>query len=59
MNNNTIGNIKNVFSLQGKNIVITGASSGIGKQCAVTCSSHMGANVILIARNRERLKENF
>ena len=45
----------NPFSLEDKNIVITGASSGIGRQCAINCSQ-MGANVILIARNEERLK---
>jgi NAD(P)-dependent dehydrogenase (short-subunit alcohol dehydrogenase family) len=44
------------FSLTGKNIVITGASSGIGRQCAIACSQ-LGANVILVARNKDRLKE--
>lgn len=48
--------MSNQFSLTDKNIVITGASSGIGKQCAISCSQ-MGANVVLIARNEERLKE--
>ena len=46
----------NPFTLEGKNIVITGASSGIGRQCAISCSE-MGANVILIARNEVRLKD--
>lgn len=49
---------KNPFSLEGKNILITGASSGIGRQCAISCSQ-MGANVILVARNEERLKETL
>lgn len=44
------------FSLTGKTIVITGASSGIGKQCAILCGQ-MGAKVVLIARNVERLHE--
>ena len=44
------------FSLKNKNIVITGSSSGIGRQCAISCSQ-MGANVIMIARNEQRLKE--
>jgi len=44
----------NPFSLQDKNIIITGASQGIGKQCAIICSE-LGANVILLARNTERL----
>lgn len=50
--------MNNPFSLQGKNILITGASSGIGRQCAISCSQ-MGANVVLIARNEERLKKTF
>ena len=48
----------NPFSLEGKNILITGASSGIGRQCAIDCSK-MGANVVLIGRNLERLKETY
>ena len=44
-----------LYNLRDRNIVITGASSGIGRQCAISCSQ-MGANVILIARNKERLK---
>ena len=46
----------NPFSLQDKNIIVTGASSGIGQQVAITCSQ-MGARVALIARNVERLEE--
>ena len=46
----------NPFSLEGKLIVVTGASSGIGRQCAIDCSM-MGASVVLIARDEERLKE--
>lgn len=46
------------FSLEGKNILITGASSGIGRQCAISCSQ-MGAKVVLVARNEERLKETL
>lgn len=44
----------NPFSLRGKKIIVTGASSGIGRQCAIDCS-RMGATVIMIARNEERL----
>ena len=47
-----------IFDLDHKNIIVTGASSGIGRQCAITFSQ-LGANVILIARNKERLKEAF
>lgn len=45
----------NPFSLANKVILVTGASSGIGAQCAIDCS-RMGAKVILVARNEERLK---
>jgi NAD(P)-dependent dehydrogenase (short-subunit alcohol dehydrogenase family) len=44
----------NPFSLKDKNIVITGASSGIGKQCAITCNK-LGANIVLIAREKDKL----
>ena len=50
--------MNNPFSLKNKNILITGTSSGIGRQCAITFSQ-LGANVILIARNMERLKDTF
>ena len=46
--------IYNPFSLSGKTILVTGASSGIGQSIAIECS-RMGANVVLTARNRERL----
>lgn len=46
----------NPFSLTGKQILVTGASSGIGKGIAVTCAK-MGATVILNGRNVERLNE--
>lgn len=46
----------NPFSLEGKNIIVTGASSGIGQQIAISCSK-MGARVILIGRSEERLEE--
>lgn len=48
----------NPFTLEDKNILVTGASSGIGRQCAIDCSK-MGANVIAIARNQERLNETL
>lgn len=44
----------NPFTLKGKIILITGASSGIGRQIAYSCSEQ-GANVFLVARNKERL----
>ncbi len=45
----------NPYSLEGKTILITGASSGIGQATAIECSK-LGANVIIIGRNEERLK---
>lgn len=48
----------NPFSLQGKTILITGASSGIGRATAIE-SSKIGATVIITARNKERLNETF
>lgn len=50
--------IHNPFSLEGKKILITGASSGIGKATAIECSQ-LGANVIIVGRNEERLNETF
>ncbi|AZA81708.1 short-chain dehydrogenase [Chryseobacterium lactis] len=44
----------NPFSLKDKIILITGASSGIGRSCSVECSKS-GAGLILIARNKEEL----
>ena len=44
----------NPFSLEGKTILITGASSGIGRGIAVTCSI-MGATVILTGRSQMKL----
>lgn len=45
----------NPFSLEGKTILVTGASSGIGRATAIECSK-VGASVIITARNEERLK---
>jgi NAD(P)-dependent dehydrogenase (short-subunit alcohol dehydrogenase family) len=48
----------NPFSLQGKTILVTGASSGIGKATAIECSK-MGAKLVITGRNTERLQETF
>lgn len=46
------------FSLVGKTILVTGASSGIGRGIAVACA-RMGATVIVTARNIVRLQETL
>lgn len=48
----------NPFSLNGKTILVTGASSGIGRATAIECSK-MGATLILTGRNPDRLKETY
>jgi NAD(P)-dependent dehydrogenase (short-subunit alcohol dehydrogenase family) len=48
----------NPFSLANKNILVTGASSGIGKAIAAE-SSKMGATLIITGRNKKRLEETF
>ena len=50
--------IYNPFSLQNKTILVTGASSGIGRATAIECSK-MGAKVIITARNEGKLKETL
>ncbi len=44
------------FSLEGKNALIAGASSGIGMACAVALAEH-GAEVTLAARRTEALQD--
>lgn len=53
-----MNNYQNPFSLEGKTILVTGASSGIGKATAIECS-RMGASVIITARNEERLLDTY
>lgn len=48
----------NPFTLEGKTVLVTGASSGIGRGIAVTCSK-MGATVVLGGRNVKRLNETL
>lgn len=55
---NYLLNMYNPFSLEGKTILVTGASSGIGKAIAFECSN-LGANVVINGRNEERLKDTF
>jgi NAD(P)-dependent dehydrogenase (short-subunit alcohol dehydrogenase family) len=48
----------NPFSLAGKTILVTGASSGIGRATAISCAK-MGANIIITGRNQERLADTL
>jgi Dehydrogenases with different specificities (related to short-chain alcohol dehydrogenases) len=48
----------NPFSLAGKTLLITGASSGIGRGIAIECSK-MGATMAITGRNEARLKETY
>jgi len=50
--------INNAFSLEGKRILITGASSGLGKQTAITLSE-AGAKLIITGRNKEHTEDTF
>lgn len=50
--------MENPFSLEGKCILVTGASSGIGQGIAVACAK-MGAKVVLSGRNETRLQETL
>src|SRR5437867_6017561 len=45
-----------MISLKDKNILITGASSGIGQATAILCDS-LGASIIITGRNASALEE--
>jgi NAD(P)-dependent dehydrogenase (short-subunit alcohol dehydrogenase family) len=47
---------KPFMDFEGKKVVVTGASSGIGRAISIELSQH-GAGLILIGRNQERLEE--
>ena len=46
------------FSLEGKTLLVTGASSGIGRCVAVECAK-MGAKLVINGRNQERLNQTL
>lgn len=48
----------NTFSLEGKYILVTGASFNIGRQISIRCSG-VGGNMLVVGRNKERLQETF
>ena len=50
--------MNNPFSLSDKTILVTGASSGIGKSTAIECSK-LGAKVVVTGRNEERLNQTL
>lgn len=50
--------MENPFGLSGKRILITGASSGIGKSIAIECAK-FGAELIITGRNAFRLQETL
>ena len=50
--------MNNPFSLENKIILVTGASSGIGKATAIECSK-MGAKIIITGRDLKRLQETY
>lgn len=50
--------MSSLFSLSGKKILVTGASSGIGRAIAILAAAQ-GADVLLSARNEDRLKQTM
>lgn len=48
----------NAFDLKGKTVFVTGASSGLGMQTAITLSEY-GARIVITGRNDERLNRTF
>lgn len=48
----------NPMSLEGKRILVTGASSGIGRSCAIQASK-LGASVVLAGRRPDALEETL
>jgi len=50
--------MNNPFTLENKTILVTGASSGIGRAVSIECSK-MGATLIVTGRNEQRLEETY
>jgi len=47
--------LHNLVDLTGRHVLVTGASSGIGRQCAIVCAG-LGATVSLFGRDEKRLE---
>ena len=50
--------VYNPYTLENRHVLVTGASSGIGRQTAIECS-RLGASVIITARDKGRLEETM
>ena len=48
----------NPFSLEGKKVLVTGGSAGIGRTTAIECSK-LGASVIITGRNVQKLRFQY
>ncbi len=47
-----------LFNIEGKTILITGASSGLGKEIAIRCSEK-GASLIITGRDKSKLEDTY
>jgi 2-deoxy-D-gluconate 3-dehydrogenase len=52
----TVNNYSNLFSLEGRVVVVTGASEGIGRDLAIGFA-FAGADVVVCSRRRQKLEE--
>lgn len=50
--------MRNLIDLSGKKIMITGASSGIGREIAIL-ASQLGSQVFLVGRNNDKLEDTM
>ena len=48
----------NPYKLEGKTILVTGSTSGIGRATAISCSK-LGATLVVTGRNQDRLQETL